>query len=276
MSIREARALGSALFIVAGFLQVAAPTASAQLYTADPYDPAGRGFRQYAYPNADEGYPGSYAARSRIVRPNQFDRSDDDLGFPTSGLGARRGLYGNYDRLSERDFVPNEKADRQYFADRERRERAMLKATLERDPKKRDQMIREAEQEARKESSERSLSVRRTVPAQGSVPPAPVRPSSGSRATSSGSARSGVTVPPPPSARGAGGSAATRGASVPARPSPSSTASGPRSSIPPPPSSSRTRSDDASDPLPTDVLERNKARDRPRTVSTRRLPTPAN
>ena len=174
MSIREVCKLGPAFIMTVALLQGASSSASGQLYTADPYDPAGRGFRQYAYPGAEEGYPGSYAARARIARQTQFDRADDDLGFSTTGRGGRRGRYDD-ERLNDQDPRPTDKADRQYYAARDRRERAMVAATRETDPKKRDRMVREADQESRRAASDLSLSVRRSAANRATIPPAPLQ-----------------------------------------------------------------------------------------------------
>jgi hypothetical protein len=278
MFIRESRNLWRAFGLIAACLGVSS-AASAQLYTADPYDPEGRGFRQYAYPGAGEGYPGSYAARQRgLVRPNQFERADDDLGFPSTTLRNRSSdLYHSFDREYGREYVPNEKADKRYMADRERREREMLRASLERDPKKREQMIREVEQNSRKASGDLSLSVRRSTTPGQAIPPAPVRsPRSGAAGRASSSA--GVAIPPPPARRGASTteSTTTRAPAAPARRTPSAAApASDRPNVPAAPlpsASSRYRDEEDPDPLPSDVLERARARDRDKRpiISTRR------
>lgn len=271
MSIRVLRRLGAAFLAAAAFVQCASSSSHAQLYTADPYDPPGRGFRQYAYPGADEGYPGSYAARARIVRPNQFERADDDLGISTGRVG-RPGRYSDTDRLYGRDPAPSDKADRKYFTERDRREQAMLDATRESDPKKRDRMVREAEKQGRRAASDVSLSVRRSAPAGGAaIPPAPLRASA--NAANRGARPSASSIPPAPTRRvptAAGSTGETRTAAP--RRSGGASASANRSIIPPPPSTSRSRERDDVNPLPSDVLERARERDRSRAVSTRRLP----
>ena len=273
MFIREVCKLGPAFIMTIALLQGASSSASAQLYTADPYDPAGRGFRQYAYPGAEEGYPGSYAARARIARQTQFDRADDDLGFSTTGRGGRRGRYDDNERLNDQDPRPTDKADRQYYAARDRRERAMVDATREPDPKKRDRMVREAEQEGRRAASDLSLSVRRSATNRATIPPAPSRATS-ANAANRAAGTSGSAIPPVPGRRAssAASSAAPSGIAVPRRSNATAAAAGTRSAIPPPPSASRDRERDPIDPLPSDVLERAREREQTRAISTRRRP----
>lgn len=270
MFIREVCKLGSALVVVAALLHGASSRAHGQLYTADPYDPYGRGFRQYAYPGAGEGYPGSYAARARTVRPNQFERADEDLGFPSAGRGSRRGRFDDLDSPSGREPGPGDKADRQYFAERDRRAKTMRDATRETDPKKRDRMVREAELEGRRAASDPSLSVRRVAPGRSTIPPAPLRASAANAASRAARTPSSA-IPPAPGRRAPSTTGASAGSGVPApRRSNGSAASGTRSNLPPPPPSSRSRDRDEVDPLPSDVLDRARDRERSRAVSTRR------
>jgi hypothetical protein len=255
-------------------------SAHAQLYGPDPYDPDGRPFKAYAYPGAGEVY-GGMGGRPRpsgaYNGPNQFDRMDQDLGFPTTGLDARSGgRFGYTTGYDPSRYIPNEKADRKYFASREKQEQAMLKASLERDPKKRAQMMKEAEAEAKKNASDISLSVRRGDSAGRSNIPAPPARAARSRPAGSAASGGGSAIPAPPPLRSR---AATTGSASPtAPPRNRAPADATDTKIPPPPPTSRLRDSGSTglEPRPTDVLDRarnfDRSRETPGSNSPRRLP----
>jgi len=243
-SLRSMRALAAALFAMA----VAASSARAQLQTPDPYDPYGRAYRSFAYPGASDGPYGPGAGppnRSGLATANQFDLRGTDLGF--SG-GLRTGRYDNayrrFDREFGREYVPNQKADEEYYKDREKRESESIRAMIDRNPARRGALDRDAGAEAaRQPNTESNLSVRRGIPA------APARRPS----------RSGVAA--------ATSTAAPRRAAAPTdssrTPAPARRGSV-DSSIPPAPPSGRRGLERADDVRPSDVLQRSRDFDRPR------------
>lgn len=271
--------------VFAGILfSIETSAAYGQLYSTDPYDPSGRPFRAYAYPGAGEVYGGmSGTPRTRgTAGANRFDSMDDDLGF--NRFGRYDSAYRRLDREYGREYIPNESADRKYFADREKRERDMIEARREPDPRKRQQKIKELEEEAKRAASDVRLSVRRGAAVAGAnVPPAPTRRPSRAAATPGATAPRGATpgratdssIPAAPARRGS--SSATPNPSAPARAR--SGSSDP--SIPPAPRPNATgRQRDVGsekEPRPSDVLDRAKASDRaprPTSFSPRRASRP--
>ena len=238
--------------VATGLIAAMASSVRAQLYSTDPYDPSGRDFRQYVYPGGGQGFSTVVAERARnYVAPNQFDRSTDDLDLPLGGRGYRYdSAYRQYDSEFQRSYIPNRKADAPYYEARDKRDRTMIEAMQETDPKKRDQMVREATANSRRATSDISLSTRRVANGR-EIPAAPRR-----RTT----ARSSVGVPPAPGRRTTASPSrsvippAPRGASsssVAPRPAPG------RASLPAAPGTSD---------LPTDILNRSRAMSQRRTL----------
>ena len=158
------------------FLTPGSNRAFGQLYLADPYSPYSRPYLAYAYPGA--GYNPSLPNATRYPQgpaaapsPNQFNRFADDLGFGGDlgfgrdfGMDGSSGRYRAYGRTGgspTADASINERADAKFIADRERREQDLLRAMVERDPRKRDQMIREINSDTNKTRSDLGPSVRR-------------------------------------------------------------------------------------------------------------------
>ncbi len=153
-------------------------TVTAQLFSPDPYDPYGRAYRAYAYPGA--GYNPSLPNATRFSQgatgannANQFQGFLNDPGLGTFGRSSRYdGAFRKFDSAFDRNTSPGDKADAKYFEERERREQAMIRAMVERDPKKRDELVRKADAEAKKSGGILGPSVRRGGSA-ASVPSAP-------------------------------------------------------------------------------------------------------
>lgn len=242
--------------------------ARAQLYTTDPYDPYGRYVRNYVYPGGGDGFAANVAARSRnYVAPNQFDRYSDDLDSPFGGGRGTRydDAYRRYDEVFERDYVPNRNVDEKYRNDRDRREGEMIQAMREPDAKKRDKLIREIEQRAKRSASELSLSVRRgngdaVAPNASGRRPAQA-PVGITRASDPGD----PTIPMNPGRRARPGATRGTNSAAPAR-STSSAPAAPSATSGRSPSTAggRGREDSSSAPSPSDVLNRSREMSRER------------
>ena len=245
---------------------VAMPTVSrGQLYTTDPYDPSGRAYRSYVYPRGGDEFAAGFAPRGRgYVAPNQLDRYTDSL---DSGLGGRGARYDSSFRRFDTDFgrvYTQSDQDKKYVESRERRERDMIRAMTERDPKKRAQLVREAEDESKKGTGDTSLSVRRGASGP-TVATAPTRRAPRPSGAANGRPAAGSVAPTrrpeTPSTTGRSPSSTRSGTNVaPTRPRPASPASGGSAA----PTSSRSRPTermiDRVNPRPSDVIRRSQER----------------
>ena len=240
----------AALAMAAAFWMHSA--AMAQLFSPDPYDPYGRAYRSYAYPNAGDNPSLPNATRfpqgpgGGGSRANQLEGFMNDPSM--NGLGGRSSRFDGSSRRFSRNIVEEpsnaQKADAKYFEEREKREQAMIRAMLERDPKKRDQMVRDAQKDAAKSGTALGASVRRGA-SPANVPAAPALRArrANDRTNSASTSRTGSA--PAPAPKPAAGERAARG-DVPPPP-------------PPPAGSSRSRSSAAPSLLkPSQTLLRNR------------------
>lgn len=237
-----------------------------QLYTTDPYDPAGRPFRGYVYPRGGDEFAAGYAPRARgYVAPNQLDRYTDDLDMPLGSRGSRYdSAFRRFDEDFGRVYQPTDK-DKKYVEERERRERNLIGAMTERDPKKRASLLREAEQESKKASSDPLLSIRRGASGTG-VANAPTRRAPRSKPSTTKPSVGGAaptrippassTTRPRPAAGGSSPSPDTAPNRIQPKPA-AGTGAAPSSGR----TSSALRSIDRSSALPTDVLRRSRERE---------------
>lgn len=230
-----------------------APQAKSQLFSPDPYDPYGRAYRSFAYPNAGDNPSLPNATRyaqgpaATASRANQFEGFMND---PTmTGFGGRSSRYDSAFRRIDRDLgrqpTDAEATDAKYFQAREKREQALLRAMLERDPKKREELVRTAEKEAADSGGLLGPSSRRRS-GTSTIPPSPrLKPKKPVSGASSARIR--------PAPRGAKPPASTSG----------TPASG-STSTPPPPPAVRPARKPATSPrprTPSEILERNRAID---------------
>lgn len=237
--------------------------ARAQLFSADPYDPYGRAYRSFAYPGAGDNpslpnatrYPQGPSGGSRA---NRFQDFANDPSF--GGLGGFDGRSSRYDaafRRYDRDFgrvsSPAQQADAKYIADRDRREQAMIKAMRERDPKRRDQLVRQVEEKASSTGSELGPSLRRGASPSSTPSAPPLRSRASTRP--SGTAPAGTAAPARAGAAPTAAEAAARG-------------DGTRAATPPPPPLPSTRRARAAEPRPSEVLERSRRLDSQREGAT--------
>ena len=282
---------GLAVLAVVILLQVApAATARGQGHTPDPYNIVGEYNRQYepymyatvptmpgVLPNQDRLQP-----RSGVRGANRFQSAldgDDDGGGMEPDRFAPARLSGpgvpyyranrQYDREFQRNYRPNELADRSFYSNQQQRNDKYFQALRETDARKRGQLLREYNLENVRAA--RSLSAGRTISERdrdrelnrdkfgpGGLPLAPddepatppARRASPRSVAPSRLPNNGTSAPAAPNARGASRTAPRLG--MPSAPSSPST---PRAR----PSGTRPASGSASD-----VLERSELLDRAR------------
>lgn len=225
-----------AVFAVATVLVVASTrTARAQGHTPDPYNIVGEYNRQYepymyaTVPNMPGILPNQnrLTPRSGLRSANQFqsamDGDEDEGGLVDRGLSSRSSGPGvpyyranrQFDKEFQRNYRPNDIADRAFYANQQQRNEKYFQALRETDTRKRAQLLREYNLEnlrnARSMSANRNLSDRernremsRDKFGPGGLPlNADDEPSTrDARRPSAGSA-AGVTAPAPSTVRGA-------------------------------------------------------------------------
>jgi hypothetical protein len=153
------------------------PTARAQFYSTDPYDPYGRAYRSFAYPGA--GYnpslpnhtmfgeggigPDAYSSMSPF---NQFEAY---INSGPSAPGLRSGRYDQayraYDDVFDRTYssagAGQYDVDEPYYNNLRERDDLYFKALKEKDPKKRAELMRDLDKLNRKTANSLGASVRR-------------------------------------------------------------------------------------------------------------------
>ncbi len=170
--------LAAPLGLAAALLASACRDAGAQYAGSIPFDTWGAAYDAYVYPIAPTNPSIPNGARfnaNELGGPNQFNNlrgfgptSMDSGNVNPFGLGSaptldpgsrsRLGPYSGgryvpywsvnrlYDQDYGRTYTPNEKADAEYYSNRERRDGLYAEAMSERDPVKRAELMKKAEQ----------------------------------------------------------------------------------------------------------------------------------
>ncbi len=230
-------------------------TAQAQQTTEPPgFDPYSAPYRSFAFPGAgnNPSLPNAVRYGNGLSGVNQFQRylengdpADPGDLFAPPTRGGRGGRYDAAFQTQDRGPVTNGDADEKYYRDRLDLERKLEEARKETDPKKRDELIRKLEVEARAKNRDVSLSVRRPLTGSTrSIPPAPALPGSTSRASTWTGRRTGNL--PSRASQARANTTAPRAPALPSadstKPARSTTPAGRGGAIPPPPTLPTTRS----------------------------------
>lgn len=212
--------LAAPLGLAAILLASAGRDAVAQYATSIPFDTWSAAYDSYIYPVVPSNPSIPNGARynaNDLGAPNQFNSlmglgpSSMDAGYlnplgvgrggPTLAPGTRSRLgpytggryipYWSVNRLYDTDFgrtyTPNEKADAEYYSNRDRREELYAAAREERDPVKRAELLKQAEQATRDARRELGAARRRNLGEPSTTAPGSP-PSAGAAATPPSSA----------------------------------------------------------------------------------------
>jgi hypothetical protein len=139
-----------ALWLIPGLFLVVGPApVVAQLQTTDPYDPSGAMYRPFVYPgyanDPARGYRPVYQGGPAGANQMQSYYSTLDSGGNRAGAGVLRydRAYRLEDEVAGRQYLPNEKVDAEFYADRQKRDELFFLAEREKDPNRRARLMRE-------------------------------------------------------------------------------------------------------------------------------------
>jgi hypothetical protein len=160
---RLALRMSGSIFWVAG-LATSSGVAFGQDHTADPYKPYNNQYQQFVYPTAPsnlalpgqariytEAATGAFSERARqselfADEENIFDRGTSGSPGAYVGVPYYR-AFRQYDKSYGRDSSPNRTRDRQFQKDREQFSQRRQEAGLEKDPKKRAELLKGVERD---------------------------------------------------------------------------------------------------------------------------------
>ncbi len=220
---RSATLVGLAIAALLG----SSRSGSAQYATSIPYMLYSNPYQSFSYPvytnpalpNMGRFAPGYAATANQFSQIYSMDQGAPEFSpFDLPGTAPARGgryvpyynVYRRYDQELGRTYVPNDtKADSEFFADQQKRQDLYFQAMRERDPRKRAELLRQAERyTARREAfttprggptSGRAPSAR-TSPETGRTPAPTTRTPSLPSTPSAPAAdsRGSINIPPPP------------------------------------------------------------------------------
>jgi hypothetical protein len=129
----------------------AAKPAAAQLITADPYDPDQARYRGFVYPGyVSDPYLGGRALfmggpAGANQMQNYYRGVEGGLTDPRRGGRFSRfdSSYRQSDEIAGRSYQPNADVDEAYYADKEERDAVYFKASREKDPRKKAELMKE-------------------------------------------------------------------------------------------------------------------------------------